>query len=143
MDEEELKFLSKHKHIYYIYSSPDHKIHIVKYAVIYLNKFYVYFKVPGNSQLVYRSLEYVHDEITSDMKTHIQERIGRDKIIDEYYWTLTDESLEFLSHCFDNYEELVNQNEAFKLLSRIKYYELEIESLEKKLEKLNVNRTED
>ena len=57
--------LSKVKKIYRMYMGSDKKINYEVYPVVYINKEYIYFKVPGNEMLDYRHISSVFTSFTS------------------------------------------------------------------------------
>ena len=58
----EKEFLSKKKCFYEVTFFPDGKISAERRAIIYLNKKYVYAKVPGSDELILvRRLDNIHD----------------------------------------------------------------------------------
>ena len=57
--------LSKAKKIYRMYMGSDKKINYEVYPVVYINKEYIYFKVPGNEMLDYLHISSVFTSFTS------------------------------------------------------------------------------
>ena len=55
------KNLSKIKHIYKIYRSPNNYWHCEKYPVIYVNKKYLYYKIGADEELVSKRIDYIQD----------------------------------------------------------------------------------
>lgn len=55
------EYLSKVKHIYRVYSSSRHEIHLEKLAVVYINKSYIYFIKNHSEELGKISMSLVRD----------------------------------------------------------------------------------
>ena len=78
-----MKDLSKKaKYIYRVYCAADDVVHVEKYPVIYVNKMYLYYKVPGDEYLHCVGMKLVNENIESvDSKC-----LGRGMCFDFLLW---------------------------------------------------------
>ena len=152
MDEQDLKFLSKHKHIYLVSDQIEYKnseapgkiydwfvsnIHIQKYPVIYLNKHKVYFKMPGCEDLQHAAMSYVRKELDDATKEMVIDKIANASFFHLYFWELSDESIHFFKNLIGLGEDLRKENEIEQLVKRKDLMEAELKKINEKLEKLN------
>ena len=152
--------LSSHKYICELYMDKKEKIHWRKFPVVYLNKQYVYYTVPGKNILEYKPTFYIVDNVSEvnsrfdnwyDRVSYMRNTIkhgGR-----YYFWDSfveSDEGKEFKKLMKDYHEnryiseekkniglkidELTNNKN--KLLSEAKDLDMEIKELQDKLNKM-------
>ena len=152
MDEQELRFLSKRKHIYVVSDQVEYKnsespgkiydwyisnIHIRKYPVIYLNKHKVYFKMPGCEDLQFAVMGHVRKELDDATKDMVIDKIANASFFHLYFWELSDESIHFFKNLVGLGEDLRKENEIKQLVKRKVRMEAELKKINEKLESLN------
>ena len=152
MDEEELKFLSKHKHIYSVTDQLDFKksevlgklsdwfvkdIHIQKFPIIYLSKHRVYYKVPGSETPQWVATDYIHSEVNDDIRERALNMIGDANPFHFYFWELNDEEIQFFKSLVGMGDGLRKERMIKNLMERKEHIEAELKKINEVLEKLN------
>ena len=151
--------LSSHKYIYELYMDKEEEIHWRKFLIVYLNKQYVYYTVPGKNTLEYKPTFYIVDNV-SEVNSRFDNWYDRVSYMHNtikhggryYFWDSfikSDEGKEFKKYMDEyhnnNYlfeERRKNRlrldkliNNKYKLLSEIKKLDVEIKELQDKLAK--------
>ena len=113
----EKEFLSKKKCIYETIFYPDGRLRVERRAIAYLNKEYVYAKVPGADELIVVRTRNIYD--TDDMElvaSNFFLALQHDHVFFKYYWDRPVVS-----------EDRINEVRKRYLLDQIKDYQTKID----------------
>ena len=151
--------LSSHKYIYELYMDKAENVNWRKFPIVYLNKEYCYYAVPGKSTLEYKRTSFIIE--TFEENSRFDNWVDRASYIHDnirhggryYFWdsfVKSDEGKEFKKYVDEyhnnNYlfeerrknklhlDKLINNKN--KLLSEIKKLDVKIKELQNKLAKM-------
>lgn len=113
----EKEFLSKKKYIYQAIFYPDGRLRIERLAIPYLNKEYVYAKVPGADELIVVRTRNIYDADDVELvASNFFLALQHDHVFFKYYWDRPVVS-----------EDRINEVRKRYLLDQIKDYQTKID----------------
>ena len=127
LSKEEKAVLSRRKYIHYIYTA-DHRVHVEKFPIVYLNDTCLYYKQAGSKELTKLDMFYVHPTLEQKIKDRIErmvvETYGEFKT---YVFELTGDDLQYLIDLEERLEELKKLVEIRKIDNAVEKAKLQLE----------------
>lgn len=141
----EKEFLSKKKYIYQAIFYPDGRLRIERLAIPYLNKEYVYAKVPGADELIVVRTRNIYDADDVELvASNFFLALQHDHVFFKYYWdrpvVSEDRINEVRKRYFQNrINDLLEKIDKIEKKCEIEcgQYKKEIENCMKQLEKVD------
>lgn len=128
--------LSKLKYVYKVHQDSKDNIHLEKYPIIYINKYYVYYKANGDQMLNILSTRNIEEKFPDNYD------FGRYNSI--YFWFSDYKTQEEVNKNFNELKYLAlehQKNQKIQQISKsIKEREDELKQLQKELEMYNNGR---
>ena len=128
--------LSKLKYVYKVHQDSKDNIHLEKYPIIYINKYYVYYKANGDQMLNILSIRNIVEKFPDNYDFVRYNSI--------YFWFSDSKTQEEVNKNFNELKYLAlehQKNQKIQQISKsIKEREDELKQLQKELERYNNGR---